>query len=72
MRVAYPDELKAAFPSYGPEWDRAVDLGIDVSLLLENLALTPGQRLAQLEALLNETDALRRAMGREDSNDSVP
>lgn len=57
--MAFPDELKAAFPSYGPGWDAAVDLGIDVSLLLENLKLTPTERLAQLEALLNETEALR-------------
>lgn len=59
--VAFPSELKAAFPSYGPDWDRAVELGIDVSLLVENLSLTPTQRLAQLEALLEETEALRRA-----------
>lgn len=61
--MAFPDELKAAFPSSGPDWDRAVELGIDVSMLLENLALTPTERLAQLEQLLNETDALRRAAG---------
>ncbi|MDP3505806.1 MAG: hypothetical protein Q8S33_36015 [Myxococcales bacterium] len=60
--MAFPDELRAAFPSYGPDWDRAVDLGIDVSLLLENLKLTPEQRLAQLEDLINETDALLAAV----------
>ncbi|MDP1917826.1 MAG: hypothetical protein Q8L14_16400 [Myxococcales bacterium] len=62
MTMAFPDELRAAFPSYGPNWDRAVDLGIDVSLLLENLKLTPEQRLAQLEDLINETDALLAAV----------
>ena len=62
MTMAFPDELRAAFPSYGPNWDRAVELGIDVSLLLENLELTPQQRLEQLEALLNETDALLAAV----------
>ncbi|MDP3236668.1 MAG: hypothetical protein Q8N26_28000 [Myxococcales bacterium] len=60
--MAFPDELRAAFPSYGPDWDRAVDLGIDVSLLLENLKLTPEKRLAQLEDLINETDALLAAV----------
>lgn len=70
--MAFPHELKSAFPSYGPDWDRAVEMGIDVSLLLENLALTPGQRLAQLEALLNEVDALRRAVKARSPDDSVP
>jgi len=59
--MAFPDELKAAFPSYGPDWDAAVDLGVDVSILLENLSLTPTERLARLEALVNETDALKAA-----------
>ena len=59
--MAFPDELKAAFPSYGPDWDRAVEKGVDVSLLDENLSLTPTQRLARLEELLNETEALRKA-----------
>lgn len=70
--MAFPHELSAAFPSYGPDWDRAVAMGIDVSLLLENLSLTPGQRLAQLEALLNEVDALRRAVKARSPDDSVP
>ena len=63
--MAFPSELKQAFPSRGPDWDRAVELGIDVSLLLENLALTPTQRVAQLEALLAEVEALRRAVKRD-------
>ena len=32
---------------------------VDESQLDENLKLTPTERLAQLEALLNETEALR-------------
>jgi hypothetical protein len=59
--MAFPGELRAAIPSYGPDWDRAVEMGIDVSMLLDNLALTPTERLRQLEDLLNETAALRRA-----------
>jgi hypothetical protein len=70
--VAFPEELRAAFPSYGPNWDRAVELGVDVSLLDENLSLTPGQRLAQLEQLLVETEALKRATRRDDRDVRVP
>lgn len=69
-RMAFPAELRAAFPSAGPDWDRAVDAGIDVSLLEENLALTPLQRLQRLQALVDATDALRKAAGvREDDHD---
>ncbi len=59
--MALPEELKRAFPCYGPGWAAAIERGIDVSLILENLALTPTQRLAQLEAFLNELDALKAA-----------
>ena len=58
--MAFPDELRAAVPSYGPDWDKAIDMGIDVSMLLENLSLTPTERLKRLEDLLNEIDALKR------------
>jgi hypothetical protein len=68
--MAFPEELRASFPSYGPSWDAAVKMGIDVSLLLENLELTPAARLERLEQLLNEIDALRSSVKR--SNGSVP
>jgi hypothetical protein len=64
--VAFTHELKAAFPSFGPDWDRAVEMGVDVSLLLENLTLSPTQRIAQLEDLLREVDAFKRAVKRRD------
>lgn len=32
-------------------WQRAIDFGIDVSLLEENLRLTPDERLQQLMAM---------------------
>lgn len=72
--MAYPHELKAAFPSYGPGWDAAVELGIDVSLVLENLSLSPSERLARLEALLDEVDALKAAVKRPEpvKRDQVP
>lgn len=53
------EELRAAFPSFGPEWDAAIDFGIDVSLLLANLELTPTERLQQLQLQLEFYEALR-------------
>jgi hypothetical protein len=39
-------------PSYGPAWDAAIDFGIDVTLLEHNLALSPSERLQQLDEML--------------------
>jgi hypothetical protein len=44
-------ELLERLPSSGPEWDAAIAYGIDVTLLTENLALTPTERLEQLAAM---------------------
>ncbi len=38
-------------PSYGPAWDAAIEHGIDVTLLMANLELTPAQRIARLDQL---------------------
>lgn len=46
-------------PSYGPDWDAAIKYGIDVAQTELNLALTPEQRILQLEALLRLHDELR-------------
>lgn len=40
-------------------WQRAIDYGIDVSLLEENLRLTPDERLQQLVAMQRLFDAVR-------------
>ncbi|HYV47396.1 MAG TPA: hypothetical protein VFA20_21200, partial [Myxococcaceae bacterium] len=40
--------LRSVFPSYGPAWEAAIDYGIDVSLLLGNLDLTPTDRVRRL------------------------
>ena len=48
----FASELRANFPSYGPDWEKAIDYGIDVSLLLRNLELTPTERLQELEGWL--------------------
>lgn len=38
-----------------------MDYGIDVTLLLENLALTPAQRLRRLQQVVHFHEALRNA-----------
>lgn len=42
----------------GTAWQAAIDYGIDVSLLEENLKLTPDERLAQLVAMQRLYDAI--------------
>jgi hypothetical protein len=44
----------------GPEWRAAVDAGIDVTLTERNLALTPDERLMQLDAMLQLVHEARR------------
>ena len=39
-------------PSYGPAWDAAIEFGIDVSLIEQNLRLSLEERLAHLERML--------------------
>ena len=51
MRVDQRELLRQAFPSYGPEWDAAIEAGVDVSLLEENLLLSPTERLEQLQRM---------------------
>ncbi|MBF5041679.1 hypothetical protein FGE12_04700 [Aggregicoccus sp. 17bor-14] len=50
---------RASLPSYGPDWDRAIDFGIDVTLLLENLALSPAERLRRLQQVVEFHELLR-------------
>jgi hypothetical protein len=40
-------------PDAGPAWRAAVDYGFDMSLLEESLKLTPEQRLAQHQQVLD-------------------
>lgn len=49
---------REAHTSSGPAWDAAVEMGIDVTQLLENLALTPTERLLQHEQLLRTFEAI--------------
>jgi hypothetical protein len=41
--------------------ERAEAYGIDISLLVDNLRLTPAERVRQNDRMLNEADALRKA-----------
>lgn len=47
-------------PSYGPDWDAAIEFGIDVIQLEENLRLTPEERILQLEALVQLHEEIER------------
>lgn len=51
--------LRQSFASYGPEWIAAIEAGVDVSLLAENLRLTPTERLEQLQRMTELYEALR-------------
>jgi uncharacterized NAD-dependent epimerase/dehydratase family protein len=42
-----PIDAARSLPSYGPEWDAAIELGVDVMMILHNLELSPQQRLEQ-------------------------
>lgn len=44
------EEACRAIPGFGSAWDAAIAHGVDVTLLLENLALSPAQRIDRLDA----------------------
>lgn len=56
---ASPPAAKPARVSYGPDWDAAIAYGIDVTLLERNLALTPTERLLQLQQMTELYELLR-------------
>jgi hypothetical protein len=62
--------LRQAFPSYGPDWDAAIKAGVDVSLLEENLRLTPTERLEQLQRMTELYEALRPKESADDAADT--
>jgi len=67
--VDAPNDLRPVFrahwPSYGPDWDRAIELGIDVAQLERNLSLTPEQRLLNLQRARQALQSLRAGMVRD-------
>lgn len=62
--------LRRAFPSYGPDWDAAIDAGVDVALLEENLRLTPTERIEQLQRMTELYEALRPKGASDDATDA--
>jgi hypothetical protein len=64
------DLLRQAFPSYGPDWDAAIEAGVDVSLLEENLRLSPTERLEQLQRMTELYELLRPKGTHGDAKDS--
>lgn len=60
LRPIFHSEL----PSNGSEWDRAIELGIDVAELERNLTLTPEQRIVQHQRALRLAEAVRAGMAR--------
>lgn len=57
---------RSSQPNREPHWlDPIIDAykkDVDLTLIRENLKLTPDQRLARLEALLADAEEFRRAM----------
>ena len=46
--------------SFGPGWNAAIAAGVDVALLLENLGLSPAERLRRLDEQNRMLDDIRR------------
>lgn len=69
VRVDAPIDLRPVFrehwPSYGPDWDRAIELGIDVAQLERNLSLTPEQRLLNHQRTRRALTLLRAGLRRD-------
>lgn len=54
--------FRTAWPSYGPDWDAAVEAGVDMFQLERNLRLSPGERVAQHQDALEFAEMLRASM----------
>jgi len=59
-----PEEEKLLNPRPGSRIAEARDYGIDLTLIVENLKLTPEQRLEKLQQAMTGFDELRRAAKR--------
>jgi hypothetical protein len=59
VRCRYLAAVEALPDQKGTAWQNAIDYGIDVSLLEENLRLTPDERLEQLVAMQRLFDSIR-------------
>jgi hypothetical protein len=56
-------ELEQAYGRGDPEICAAIAAGVDVSMLVENLKLTPTERLEQLQRVIEFFEDLRQASG---------
>lgn len=64
--MGFEDALR--HPKPGGKIDAARHFGIDLSMLIENLRLTPDQRLRRLQESMNSIESLR-AISRKSSDD---
>ncbi|MEX1368255.1 MAG: hypothetical protein AB1Z98_34310 [Nannocystaceae bacterium] len=55
-----PIDAARSLPSLGPEWDAAVDMGIDVMMILRNRELPPYERFCQALEHQRFIDAVQR------------
>ncbi len=55
-----PTEVLRNLPSSGVRWDEAIEVGVDVTLLLHNLRLGPRERLVQAQQQQRFADAVRQ------------
>ena len=61
-RAVTPADVARGLPSSGPAWDAAIEFGLDVTLLMHNLSLSPVERLRQAAQHLRFIDAVRQRM----------
>lgn len=54
-------ELEKAYGQGAPEVSAAIAAGVDVSMLVENLRLTPTERLEQLQRVVEFFEELQQA-----------
>jgi hypothetical protein len=59
-------------PPAGSAAARAADFGIDLTLTLENLRLTPEERVQQLDSFIREVAKLRGAARRNNPINAIP
>jgi hypothetical protein len=63
MKRMREEELEQAYGQGSFEISSAITAGVDVSILVENLALTPTQRLEQLQQVVRFLEELQKASG---------
>ncbi len=55
-----PTDAARSLASHGPEWDAAVEMGIDVMMICQNLELPPHERFRRALAHQRFIDAVQR------------